>query len=585
MKKFVLLLFVIFTSFNLFAENNGVFYFFYADSCPHCHEAMPFIKELKAKYPKMEFRELEISKNSENQKLFGEKLVEQKIQSPGWPFFVVEGGDSVMGFKKNMSEPQIIKIVDSYYSNKKKAHEITKKEIVDTFYFFYSESCPHCHEAKPLIKELKEKYPSIKFKEMEVTQDLVNREIFKRKVKDLNITGVGVPLFIIGKDYEIGFKKNAYEKRIEKLIKKYIKKKSRLSGELDSTFYFFYSDSCPHCKQAHPFIQELKKQYSQLNFKELEVTKDKNNRVLFKKKCEELHIEARGVPTFILGNKSLVGFVRNTHDKLIKNMIESFLVEQEEGCLTPDKASIEIPIIGKINPKMVNLPSFTFIIGLLDGINPCAMWVLMFLLTLLVNAKSRKKLIMIGTVFVVSSAIVYFLFMTAWLNIFMFLGIKDTVTIILGIVAILMGLINVKEFFFFKKGVSLMIPEKAKPKLFEKMRKIMNNSNYWLSLLGTITLAFFVNLIELGCTIGLPAIYTRVLSIQKIGTFTKYLYMAFYNIYYVIPLGVIVALFVVTMGKHRFEEKHAKVLKIISGILMLSLGAVLVAKPDLLVFS
>jgi len=258
---------------------------------------------------------------------------------------------------------------------------------------------------------------------------------------------------------------------------------------------------------------------------------------------------------------------------------------QSEDCKECRENMIDVPILGKIDAKMVSLPSFTFIIGLLDGINPCAMWVLMFLLTLLVNAKSRKKLIMVGTVFVVSSAVVYFLFMTAWLNIFTFMGVSQYITIALGILALLMGLINIKEFFFFKKGVSLMIPEKAKPKLFEKMRKIMNNSSFAVSLFGTIALAFFVNLIELGCTIGLPAIYTRVLSVQQISTSVKYFYMALYNAYYVIPLAVIVALFVFTMGKYRFEEKHAKVLKLISGILMITLGAILVFKPDLLVFA
>jgi len=148
-----------------------------------------------------------------------------------------------------------------------------------------------------------------------------------------------------------------------------------------------------------------------------------------------------------------------------------------------------------------------------------------------------------------------------------------------------MGLINVKEFFFFKKGVSLMIPEKAKPKLFEKMRRVMNEQDIWLAFAGTVALAFFVNLIELACTIGFPAIYTRVLSIQHIGTLPKYLYMALYNLYYVIPLGAIVLLFVFTMGKYRFQEKHAKVLKLVSGVLMLALGLILVLKPDLLVFS
>jgi len=352
----------------------------------------------------------------------------------------------------------------------------------------------------------------------------------------------------------------------------------------ENVFYFFYSQSCPHCREAHPFVQELKKRYPQIEFREYEVSRSAENRELFQKKADEVSIQSRGVPTFILGKKFIVGFKQGVHDHLLEEMIENYL-EQGKTCGEQEGGLITIPILGKIDPYLVSLPSFTFIIGLLDGVNPCAMWVLMFLLTLLVNAGSRQKLIMIGSTFVVASAIVYFLFMTAWLNIFMFLGIKEYVTVGLGIVAIIMGLINMKEIVFFKKGVSLMIPEKAKPKLFEKMRRVIHENDLWLAFVGTVALAFFVNLIELACTIGFPAIYTRVLSIQNIGTMLKYFYMLLYNVYYVIPLGVIVLLFVFTMGKYRFQEKHARVLKFISGVLMLTLGLILAFKPDMLVFS
>ncbi len=356
------------------------------------------------------------------------------------------------------------------------------------------------------------------------------------------------------------------------------------AGSEKPIFYFFYSQSCPHCKEAHPFIQDIKRRYPQIEFRELEITTHPENRDLFKKKADELSIQSRGVPTFILGNKFIVGFKKGVHDHLLVEMVENYL-DKNKTCGEEEENLITIPILGKIDPHLVSLPSFTFIIGLLDGVNPCAMWVLMFLLTLLVNAGSRRKLIMVGGTFVTASAIVYFLFMTAWLNIFMFLGIKEYVTIGLGLVAVFMGLVNMKEFFFFKKGLSLMIPEKAKPKLFDKMRRVMNEQNVWLAFAGTVALAFFVNLIELACTVGFPAIYTRVLSIQHIGTITKYFYMALYNIYYVIPLAAIVLLFVFTMGKYRFQEKHAKVLKLVSGALMLALGLILVFKPDLLVFS
>ena len=359
-------------------------------------------------------------------------------------------------------------------------------------------------------------------------------------------------------------------------------------GKDDNIFYFFYSYKCPHCHEAMPFVNQIEKEYKDITFKKLEVLKVPENMALFREMTQKLGITGGGVPTFIFNGKFIVGFQSGHHDALIREMIDMNKSDGEscgDQCQECKENVIDIPVLGKIDAQLVSLPSFTFIIGLLDGVNPCAMWVLMFLLTLLVAAKNRAKVIMIGSVFVLSSGIVYFLFMTAWLNIFTFMGMTSDVTIGLGIVAIVMGRINMKEFFFFKQGVSLMIPDKVKPKLFEKMRKVINNKNTFLSILGTIALAFFVNLIELGCTIGLPAIYTRVLSIQHISTFKRYFFMALYNVYYVIPLAIIVLIFVITMGKHRFEEKHAKKLKLVSGALMLALGLILIIKPDLLVFS
>ncbi len=162
---------------------------------------------------------------------------------------------------------------------------------------------------------------------------------------------------------------------------------------------------------------------------------------------------------------------------------------------------------------------------------------------------------------------------------------KRAVTVGLGIIAILIGVINMKELFFFKRGVSLMIPEGAKPALFKRMRNIMDNPNLFLSIAGVIALAIFVNFIEFGCTVGLPAIYTRVLSYQQINTVTKYLYMVLYNVCYVIPLIAVVLLFIFTMGKYRLQERHGKVLKVVSGALLFFLGIILIFNPGLLMFS
>jgi hypothetical protein len=151
-----------------------------------------------------------------------------------------------------------------------------------------------------------------------------------------------------------------------------------------------------------------------------------------------------------------------------------------------------IPLLGVVNVKGVSLTALTVYLGLLDGLNPCAMWVLVFLLGLMVNADSRKRMLFLGSIFVLSSGFVYFMFMTAWLNIFVIIGYSTIVTIGLGIVAVMMGLVNIKELFFFKKGFSLMIPESVKPKLYKKVRAIIYEERSVLAFIGTVFLAFLL---------------------------------------------------------------------------------------------
>jgi cytochrome c biogenesis protein CcdA len=157
--------------------------------------------------------------------------------------------------------------------------------------------------------------------------------------------------------------------------------------------------------------------------------------------------------------------------------------------------------------------------------------------------------------------------------------------IIIAIIAITAGLINIKELFWFKKGVSLTISDKQKPKLFEKMRKIIHEQSTAIAIIGTIALAIFVNFIELLCTAGLPAVYTNILTLNNLPWLSYYLYLLLYNIVYIIPLFIIVLVFVFTMGRHKFTEKQGKILKLISGILMLLLGLIMLIRPELLNFA
>jgi len=241
-----------------------------------------------------------------------------------------------------------------------------------------------------------------------------------------------------------------------------------------------------------------------------------------------------------------------------------------------------IPFLGEFEPESMSLPVFTIIIAGLDAFNPCAFFVLLLMLSLLVNAKDRKRILLIGGIFVFFSGFVYFIFMAAWLNIFLYLGELRTITVIAAVIAIGVSLINIKDYFLFEKGVSLSIPDNAKPGLYGRVRGLVNASSTPTVILGTVMLAIVANSYELLCTSGFPMVFTRILTLNDLTPPGYYLYLVFYNIIYVIPLMVIVLFFTKTLGARKLSEKEGRILKLVSGMMMLELGLLLLLAPDLL---
>ena len=245
--------------------------------------------------------------------------------------------------------------------------------------------------------------------------------------------------------------------------------------------------------------------------------------------------------------------------------------------------AIDVPLFGRLSASSLGLPLFTVAVGLVDGFNPCAMWVLLFLLSILVNLKSRTKILAVAGVFVLISGLAYFAFMAAWLNVFRLVGLLRPVQVALALIAIGVGIIHVKDFFAFKQGVSLSIPEAAKPGIYSRVRQIVTAENLWGAILGASVLAVLVNIVELLCTAGLPALYTEVLALQQLPTWKNYAYLGLYNIAYMFDDGLMVGLVVVTLGRRKMQERQGRILKLISGIAILALGLVMLVKPDWLV--
>jgi hypothetical protein len=239
--------------------------------------------------------------------------------------------------------------------------------------------------------------------------------------------------------------------------------------------------------------------------------------------------------------------------------------------------------VGVVDARRMPLGAFTLLVGLVDGVNPCAMYVLVVLLGILLHAGSRGRMALYGGAFVLMSGLVYFAFMTVWLGAFSLGGVSRTITSVLGGVLVVMGLVNAKDAVWLKRGPSLSVPDAAKPGLHRRMRAIASAATLPAGLAGVTALAFVVNLVELGCTIGLPAVYTRVLSLRTdLGPWRRAGYLALYNLAYVVPLALIVAVFVLTLRRMVLTERGARILKGVSGALLLLFGAAFLLAPGLL---
>jgi len=256
---------------------------------------------------------------------------------------------------------------------------------------------------------------------------------------------------------------------------------------------------------------------------------------------------------------------------------------EKEITLKSEEETVELPIIGKIKTEKFSLPILTFLIAIADGFNPCAFFVLTFLLAALVGlAGARKKILLVGGIFIFFSALFYFLFMSVLLNVFQLGGKITILTWIAGAVAVFAGIVNIKDYFAFQKGISLTLPKSHKEKFLARVKNLSLAKSTWALAAATVVIAATVNIYELLCTFGFPMVYTRILTLRELPSLEYYLYLIFYNLIYVIPLAAIVLIFALTLGRKTFSQLWVRRLKLVSGFMILFLGLILIIKPKLL---
>ncbi|HUV46997.1 MAG TPA: hypothetical protein VMW29_02575 [Candidatus Bathyarchaeia archaeon] len=361
--------------------------------------------------------------------------------------------------------------------------------------------------------------------------------------------------------------------------------------------YFFWSQSCPHCAREKIFLEKLDRKYPQLNIVNLEISQAESIE-LWKEAGTKLGIGIGPTPLTIIGNHHFVGFLDEKTtgeqiEKAVKDVFKNgctdiFQKEPEiKECLETEKnipETIKLPILGEVRTKNISLPLLTLVLGLLDGFNPCAMWTLLFLISLLLGMENRKKMWILGSAFIVTSAAVYYLFMAAWLNFFLFAGIILWIRILIGLVALAAGGFNIREYFKDKEGGCKVVQNEKRKKTFEKLRAVTQQPNFFIGLAGIILLAFAVNLVELICSAGLPAVYTQVLSLNKLPLWKYYSYLLGYIFFYMFDDLVVFFIAMVTLKAFGIESKYARFSRLFGGVVMLLIGILLIFKHEWLMF-
>lgn len=347
--------------------------------------------------------------------------------------------------------------------------------------------------------------------------------------------------------------------------------------------YLFYSNTCPHCAKEEKVLNQLEDEYGdKIKVFRYEVNDDVDNLLLMYDVKELLNVEGSkaGVPFTVIGKEYYLGYsewVGNDLEEQIRHNLE--LDSQEETVV--EKGKVNLPLLGEVNAADTAVGVAAVILGFVDGFNPCAMWVLLFIISMLFGMKDRRKMFILGFTFLFTSALFYFLSMLG-INLILDFITTDQIRDLIGIVAIIFGIYNLYVYFRDRKledGCQI-VDEKKRKTIMAKVKKIKNARNFFIALGGIIVLAISVNMVELACSAGFPMVFNEILVANEIGGFMRIIYLLLYVFFYMIDDMVVFTISMCTLSIAGMTTKYNKLIKIIGGILMLIMGLLLIFKPE-----
>ena len=366
------------------------------------------------------------------------------------------------------------------------------------------------------------------------------------------------------------------------------------------TLNLFFGKECPHCEAEQKYLKTLEKKYKDnLKINKIEVWHNKENSELLTKVKKALGDDNNYVPYTVIGTTGITGYNEDTEnkiEKLIKKALKNNTVDAvsyiKKGKQIPKEknkqdSKLTVPILGKINAKEVSLPILAIVIGLVDGFNPCAMWVLLFLISMLISMKNKKRMWALGLTFLITSAIIYLLFMIAWLGIAINAFQQTILRTIIAIVALIAGIINLNNYIKTKNDPDgcTVVPKNKRQKIFDKIKKFTKEKSFILALLGVITLAISVNIVELACSAGLPLLFTSILAMNDLNTFQYGFNLFLYILFFLLDDIIVFAIAMKTLEVTGISTKYSKYSHLIGGIIMTLIGVLLILKPEWIMFN
>jgi glutaredoxin len=354
------------------------------------------------------------------------------------------------------------------------------------------------------------------------------------------------------------------------------------------SIHFFYLPTCPHCSEQKPIYYELKEERTDIQFYEHDASSKEGSQLFYQMANDAgLDTSKLGVPTIFVNHHALVGVqskenILNAVDTCLNECKGEEFQKEEFQQVETSYANYELPFLGRTDLTKWSLPSLAIILGLIDGFNPCAMWVLVYLIGLLIGINDKRKIWIIVGSFLFASGTLYFLFMTAWINVFLLLGYIQILTILIGLVALGGGILSVKEYIETKGALVCKVesPDSHK-KMMSKVKNIVNEPITWGLIISIIGLAFVINSVEFACSAAIPAVFTQILALSSIGIFKTYLYIGLYTLFFMLDDLIIFGMAAFAIGSS-LGEKYSKFCRLFGGILMFGLGLIMLFAPHLL---